>query len=105
MTDVSRIADSPLFKLVVPVVQTLLSAAAIGAFTFVIGSLSSINAQLSNYQTSQALLTQRVEALERARDSSDKFIDSLRVEAQESRFKVAQIMEWQKGLVLQTRPK
>lgn len=105
MTDVSRIADSALFKLVVPVVQTLLSAAAIGAFTFVIGSLSSINAQLSSYQTSQALLTQRVESLERSMSNSDKLIDTLRIASQRTEFQITQVMDWQKGVVLQSRPK
>ena len=69
MTDVSRIADSTVFKIVVPVLQTILSAAAIGAFVYVVGSLSTLQASLNAYQTSQALLTQRVDSLERSRDT------------------------------------
>lgn len=93
MTDVSRIADSTVFKIVVPVLQTVLSAAAIGAFVYVVGSLSTLQASLNSYQTSQALLTQRVDSLERTRESSDKFIDTLRTSDQRQDYRLDSITE------------
>ncbi|WP_252979123.1 hypothetical protein [Pseudomonas cyclaminis] len=53
MTEVSRIADSTAFKVVVPILQTILSAGAIGAFVYVVGSLGSLQVQLAAYQTNQ----------------------------------------------------
>lgn len=105
MTDASRIADSTWFKLFVPLLQTLLASVAVGAFMYVYGSIQSMQAQINSYQTNQALITQRVEGLERSRDANDRLVDNLRIDVQENKFRVAQIMEWQKGLVLQTRPK
>lgn len=105
MSDVSRIADSTVFKLVVPVLQTILSAGAIGAFVYVVGSLSALQAQLGTYQTNQALLTQRVESLERSRDSTDKMVDTLRTSAQRQEFQTTSLVESFKTLVLTGRPK
>ena len=105
MTDVSRIADSTVFKLVVPVLQTILSAGAIGAFVYVVGSLSALQAQLGTYQTNQALLTQRVESLERSRDSTDKMVDTLRTSSQRQEFQITSMTESFKTLVLTGRPK
>lgn len=104
MTEVSRIADSTVFKVVVPVLQTILSGAAIGAFMYVTGSLTSIQATLSNYQTSQALLTQRIDSLERSRDSTDKFVDTLRTTAMRQEMQQAQFVESLKGLAQMSRP-
>lgn len=97
MTDVSRIADSTAFKLVVPVVQTILSGGAIGAFMYVTGSLSSLQTQLSGYQTNQALLNQRVDSLERSRESGDKFIDTLRISDQKQDYRLDSITEMLKN--------
>jgi hypothetical protein len=97
MTDVSRIADSTVFKIVVPVLQTILSAAAIGAFVYVVGSLSTLQASLNAYQTSQALLTQRVDSLERSRDAGDKFIDTLRSSDQRQDFRLDSLTEMVKS--------
>jgi hypothetical protein len=97
MTDVSRLADSTAFKLIVPVVQTILSGAAIGAFMYVTGSLTSLQNQLSSYQTNQALLTQRVDSLERTRDTSDKFIDSLRSSDQKQDYRLDSLTEMVKS--------
>lgn len=105
MTDVSKLADSTAFKLIVPVVQTILSGAAIGAFMYVTGSLTSLQTQLSGYQTNQALLTQRVDSLERTRESSDKFIDSLRSSDQRQDFQINALSDNLKNLVLTGRPK
>ena len=105
MTDVSRIADSTVFKLVVPVLQTILSAGAIGAFVYVVGSLSALQAQLGTYQTNQALLTQRVDSLERSRESTDKFVDSLRISTQSQEFRINQLGESVKALAQMGRPK
>lgn len=98
MTDVSRIADSTAFKVVVPVLQTILSAGAIGAFVYVVGSLSTLQASLNSYQTSQALLTQRVDSLERTREASDKFIDTLRSSDQRQDYQINSISEIVKTL-------
>jgi hypothetical protein len=97
MTDVSRIADSTVFKIVVPVLQTVLSAAAIGAFVYVVGSLSTLQASLNSYQTSQALLTQRVDSLERSRESGDKFIDTLRTSDQKQDYRLDSLTEMVKN--------
>jgi hypothetical protein len=97
MTDVSRIADSTVFKIVVPVLQTILSAAAIGAFVYVVGSLSTLQASLNAYQTSQALLTQRVDSLERSRDAGDKFIDTLRSSDQRQDYRLDSLTEMVKS--------
>lgn len=105
MTEVSRIADSTVFKVVVPVLQTILSGAAIGAFMYVTGSLTSIQATLSNYQTSQALLTQRIDSLERSRDSTDKFVDTLRTTAMRQEMQITQFTESLKAMALMGRPK
>lgn len=105
MTEVSRIADSMAFKVVVPILQTILSAGAIGAFVYVVGSLGSLQVQLAAYQTNQALIGQRVESLERSRESTDKFVDSLRVSTQRQEFKIEQVVESLRDLVKNGRPK
>lgn len=105
MTDVSRIADSTVFKLVVPVLQTILSAGAIGAFVYVVGSLSTLQAQLGMYQTDQALLKQRVESMERSLDSQGKLVDVLRTSDQRQDFKIESMTESLKSLFLNGRPK
>lgn len=105
MTEVSRIADSTTFKVVVPILQTILSAGAIGAFVYVVGSLGSLQMQLAAYQTNQALIGQRVDSLERSRESTDKLVDSLRVNTQRQEFKIDQVGESLKALVQTGRPK
>jgi hypothetical protein len=105
MTDVSRIADGTMFKIVVPVLQTIMSAGAIGAFVYVVGSLGALQSQLSAYQTSSALMAQRVDSLERSRESTDKFIDGLRSTVQRHDFLILQNSDAIKGLTLQGRPK
>lgn len=105
MTEVSRIADSTAFKVAVPILQTILSAGAIGAFVYVVGSLGSLQVQLALYQTNQALIGQRVESLERSRESTDKFVDSLRVSTQRQEFKIEQVVESMRDLVKNGRPK
>ncbi|MHC8305464.1 hypothetical protein [Pseudomonas sp. PB3P13] len=105
MTEVSRIADSTTFKVAVPILQTILSAGAIGAFVYVVGSLGSLQVQLAAYQTSQALIGQRVDSLERSRESTDKFVDSLRTSTQKQEFQINQLWEGLKGLAQMGRPK
>lgn len=105
MTEVSRIADSTAFKVAVPILQTILSAGAIGAFVYVVGSLGSLQVQLAAYQTSQALIGQRVDSLERSRESTDKFVDSLRVTTQRQEFQINQVGESLRELVKNGRPK
>jgi hypothetical protein len=105
MTDASRIADSTMFKIVVPVLQTIISLGAIAAFSYVVSSLSSLQVQLSSYQTSQALIAQRVDSLERSRDSSDKIIDSLRFSDQHQDSQITNLGDSLKNLVLTGRPK
>lgn len=105
MTEVSRIADSTTFKVAVPILQTILSAGAIGAFVYVVGSLGSLQVQLAAYQTSQALIGQRVDSLERSRESTDKFVDSLRTSTQKQEFQINQLGEGLKGLAQMGRPK
>lgn len=105
MTEVSRIADSAAFKVAVPILQTILSAGAIGAFVYVVGSLGSLQVQLALYQTNQALIGQRVESLERSRESTDKFVDSLRITTQRQEFQINQVGESLRDLVKNGRPK
>lgn len=105
MTEVSRIADSTAFKVAVPILQTILSAGAIGAFVYVVGSLGSLQVQLALYQTNQALIGQRVESLERSRESTDKFVDSLRITTQRQEFQINQVGESLRDLVKNGRPK
>jgi hypothetical protein len=99
------IADSATFKVVVPILQTILSAGAIGAFVYVVGSLGSLQAQLGAYQTSQALIGQRVDSLERSRESTDKFVDSLRTATQSQEFRINQMGESLKAFAQMGRPK
>lgn len=98
MTDVSKIADSTAFKVVMPLLQNLLSAAAIGAFVYVVGALGTLQTTLNNYQTSQALLSARVDSLERSRDSGDKFIDTLRSSDQKQDYRLDSISEILKNI-------
>ena len=105
MTEVSRIADSTTFKVAVPILQTILSAGAIGAFVYVVGSLGSLQIQLAAYQTSQALIGQRVDSLERSRESTDKFVDSLRTSTQSQEFRINQMGESLKAFAQMGRPK
>ncbi|AKV07906.1 hypothetical protein B723_16380 [Pseudomonas fluorescens NCIMB 11764] len=105
MTEVSRIADSTTFKVAVPILQTILSAGAIGAFVYVVGSLGSLQVQLAAYQTNQALIGQRVDSLERSRESTDKFVDSLRTSVQRQEFQINQLGDGLKGLAQMGRPK
>ena len=100
-----HIADGAMFKIVVPVLQTILSAGAIGAFVYVVGSLGSLQVQLASYQTGQALITQRVDSLERSRESTDKFVDSLRTTTQQQGFQISQFGESLKAMALMGRPK
>lgn len=99
------IADSTTFKVVVPILQTILSAGAIGAFVYVVGSLGSLQIQLAAYQTSQALIGQRVDSLERSRESTDKFVDSLRTATQSQEFRINQMGESLKAFAQMGRPK
>ncbi|MHC8321150.1 hypothetical protein ACYZT4_10695 [Pseudomonas sp. GB2N2] len=99
------IADSTTFKVAVPILQTILSAGAIGAFVYVVGSLGSLQVQLAAYQTSQALIGQRVDSLERSRESTDKFVDSLRTSTQRQEFQINQLGESLKGIAQMGRPK
>lgn len=99
------IADSTAFKVAVPILQTILSAGAIGAFVYVVGSLGSLQVQLALYQTNQALIGQRVESLERSRESTDKFVDSLRITTQRQEFQINQVGESLRDLVKNGRPK
>jgi hypothetical protein len=101
----TSIADSTMFKVVVPVLQTIISLAAVGAFTYVVSSLSSIQVQLASYQTSSALIAQRVDSLERSRESTEKFVDGLRSDTQRQGFLIMQNTEALKNLVLTGRPK
>lgn len=105
MTEVSRIADSATFKVAVPILQTILSAGAIGAFVYVVSSLGALQAQLGAYQTNQALIGQRVDSLERSRDSNDKLVDSLRITTQRQEFQINQVGESIKALAQMGRPK
>ena len=105
MSDVPRIADGTMFKIVVPVLQTILSAGAIGAFVYVVGSLGSLQVQLASYQTNQALTGQRVDSLERSRDSTDKLVDNLRTASQRQEFQITQFGESLKAMALMGRPK
>lgn len=105
MTEVNRIGDSTMFKVVVPVLQTIVSLGAIAAFGYVVSSISSFQAQLSSYQTSQALIAQRVDALERHWDSSDKLIDTLRRDTQGNGSQIGYLADSIKNLVLTGRPK
>ena len=99
------IADSTTFKVVVPILQTILSAGAIGAFVYVVGSLGSLQVQLATYQTNQALIGQRVDSLERSRESTDKFVDSLRTSTQSQEFRINQLGESLKAIAQMGRPK
>ena len=105
MTEVSRIADSATFKVAVPILQTILSAGAIGAFVYVVSSLGALQAQLGAYQTTQALIGQRVDSLERSRESNDKLVDSLRITTQRQEFQINQVGESLKALAQMGRPK
>jgi len=78
MNDATRIADSTTFKLVVPVLQIILAAAATGSFAWLINAVSTLQTTLNGFQTSQALTTQRVEMIERRLDVNERIIDSLR---------------------------
>ena len=99
------IADSTTFKVAVPILQTILSAGAIGAFVYVVGSLGSLQVQLATYQTNQALIGQRVDSLERSRESTDKFVDSLRTSTQSQEFRINQLGESLKAIAQMGRPK
>ncbi|NWB92318.1 hypothetical protein [Pseudomonas agarici] len=105
MTEVSRIADSTAFKVVVPILQTILSAGAIGAFVYVVGSLGSLQMQLAAYQTNQALIGQRVDSLERSRESTDKLVDSLRTSDQRQEYQIGNMGESLKEFVKNGRPR
>ena len=99
------IADSTAFKVIVPVMQTLICAGALGAFTYVNSTLTSLQAQLSNYQTNQALVLQRVESLERRADANDKIVDVIRVASQRQDFQLTAVIDSIKNGVLSGRPK
>ena len=53
----------------------------------------------------QALIGQRVDSLERSRESTDKFVDSLRTSVQRQEFQINQLGEGLKGLAQMGRPK
>ena len=105
MTEASRIADSTMFKLLAPIVQTIIGLGSIAAFGYVTSSLNSLQTQLSNYQTSQALLIQRVDSLERQASSSEKLVDNNRMTIQGLVYKMDTMNEALKALVTSGRPK
>lgn len=105
MTEVARIADSTMFKLVAPIVQTIIGLGSIAAFGYVTSSLNSLQTQLSSYQTSQAVLIQRVDSLERQASSSEKLVDNNRMTIQGIVYKIDTMQDTLKTLVLNGRPK
>lgn len=94
-----------MFRLVVPIVQTFIGLGSIAAFGYVTSSLNSLQSQLSNYQTSQAVLIQRVDSLERQAASSEKLVDANRMTIQNLVYKVGTLDESLKAFVTSGRPK
>jgi hypothetical protein len=88
-----------------PVVQTILSAGVIGAFTFVIGAISSLQAQVGTYQTNQALELQRLDSLEHRATSNEKTVDTNRMTIQGLVYQVNTLNDSLKTLVISGRPK
>lgn len=105
VVEASKLVDSPVAKLVFGVVQTLLCAAAIGSFQAVNGSLETIKSQLNTYQTSLALVTQRVESLERTRDARTPLLETLMRDNQKYGYQIEQIQDAIKQGVLNGRPR
>jgi hypothetical protein len=88
-----------------PILQTVLSAGVIWAFTFVIGSISSFQAQLATQQTTQALTTQKLESVDRRVESNEKLSDATRMTVQRLDIQVAALTDSLKALVVSGRPK
>ncbi|WP_416425606.1 hypothetical protein RAM80_07565 [Pseudomonas sp. App30] len=99
------IADSTAFKVIVPVFQMILSAGAIGAFTFVFGAIGAFQAQMAKRDTDYAVLREQVETLKSRADANDKIVDVVRVSTQRNEYQVSAIMESIRNGVLSGRPK
>ncbi|SEL85365.1 hypothetical protein SAMN05216604_1407 [Pseudomonas agarici] len=61
--------------------------------------------QLAAYQTNQALIGQRVDSLERSRESTDKLVDSLRTSDQRQEYQIGNMGESLKEFVKNGRPR
>lgn len=106
MTDVNKLADSPVLKVVIGFIQAILVAAAVGAFNSVTSSLESIKTQLGTFQTTIALQGQDIESLKRSRDVQQKQVDDLRLLSQRHEFQLGIISETRKGpTIAQSGPK
>ena len=91
MAEVSKMAENPITKFVIGVVQALLIAAAIGSYSGISGSLDTIKTQLSTINTDSALQKQRIDSLERSRDSQSTDIKALSTDTQRQGYDINQI--------------
>lgn len=105
MTEVSRIADSTMFKLIVPILQTVISLGALAAFSYVVSSLSSLQAALNNYQTTQAVTIQRIGSIERTLDQYGLTLGVVKTSTEKQEYRVDTLTEVVKQLTLNGRPK
>jgi hypothetical protein len=88
-----------------PVLQFLLGTCIVGAFVFVYGSLTSLQAQLGQYQTSQALLSQDVQYLKRSDANQAQNIETLNRSDQDHTFQLKALNEYLKAELINRRPR
>lgn len=105
MTEVSRIADSTMFKLVVPILQTITSLGALAAFGFVVSSLSSIQATLNAQQTAQAVTVQRIGSIERTMDAYGLTISVVKSSTEKQAYQIETLTDAVKQMTINGRPK
>jgi hypothetical protein len=105
MTEVSRIADSTMFKLIVPILQTVISLGALAAFSYVVSSLSSLQVALNNYQTTQAVTIQRIGSIERTLDAYGVTLGVVKTSTEKQEYRVDTLTDAVKQLTLNGRPK
>lgn len=105
MTDPSRTNEGPVSKFFSPIAQNVMTWVFTGILGYCGLMLSSISNQLSTYQTTQAVMVQRVDGIDRRLDSNEKLTDSNRMTLQGVVYQVNTLNESLKAYVVSGRPK
>lgn len=104
MNDMTKIAESSMFKFFGPAINMVLSTIIIGIFVAAWGQFTLLNSQISQWQTQNALATQRFENIERRIAANEKFIDITRMSDLRQDERLTTISETIKAMLEERRP-
>jgi hypothetical protein len=91
MSEVSKVAENPIMKMVIGIAQALLIAIAIGSYRDISGSLEIIKTTINTFSTSLALMSQDVEGLKRSRDIQQTINETQRTEIQRQGYEITRL--------------